>query len=84
MENDEIVIRHGIQVNTDIGSFSADNAALLPDGSVEIYLTFTTDEDHEYTLHPGDVFPVRDETWKLAEVANAGDPNWQIVLHRVT
>ncbi|WP_432705957.1 DUF6406 domain-containing protein [Actinoallomurus iriomotensis] len=83
MKSDEITIRRGIQVNTDIASFSAYNAALLPDGSIEVYLTFTTDQDHEFTLHLGDTFPVRDQTWRLDRVEDAGKPNWHIALRRV-
>lgn len=83
MKAGEIALRHGIQVNIDLGSFSAYNAAVLPDGSTEVYLAISADGEHEYTLHPGDIFPVRDQIWKLDYVENSGQPDWLVVLRRV-
>jgi hypothetical protein len=83
MTVNEILVWHGIQANEDIGSFSAYNAAVLPDGSTEVYLAVTAGDEYEYTLHPGDTFPVRDQTWKLDHVENPGQPDWLVVLRRV-
>jgi hypothetical protein len=83
MKVDQIVLWRNVQANEDIGSFSAYNAALLPNGSPEVYLTFATDEEYEYTLHLGDTFPVRDQVWKLDKVENAGTKDWVVVLQRV-
>ncbi|MEV0401950.1 DUF6406 domain-containing protein [Actinoallomurus sp. NPDC050550] len=83
MKHGEIGLRNGIQVNTDLGSFSAFNATLLSDGTKEVYLSVSTDETRHYTLGLGDTFPVRDQTWKLDQIENAGKPNWYIVLRRL-
>jgi hypothetical protein len=83
MEADEIVVWHGVQVNRKLGSFSAYNAAVLPDGSTEVYLAITAGDEYEYTLHLGDTFPVRDEIWKLHHVENPGQRDWLVVLRRV-
>ncbi|GLY81120.1 DUF6406 domain-containing protein [Actinoallomurus iriomotensis] len=80
----QIVLRHGIQFNANIGSFSAiyaeeDSAS----GSPEVLVNIAADGEREYVLHPGDTFTVRDQTWKLASVNNPGLHDWTVVLERV-
>ncbi|WP_433178150.1 DUF6406 domain-containing protein [Actinoallomurus sp. CA-150999] len=79
----EIFLKHGRQRNTSIGSFGVFNAAVLPDGSAEVYLAVTSDEEREYTLRIGDTFPVSDQTWKLDRVEGLGGRDWTVVLTRV-
>jgi hypothetical protein len=83
MEVNKILLWHGVQANEDIGSFGVFNAVALPDGTPEVYLAVTTDKEYEYTLHPGDTFPVRDQTWKLDRVEDPGGSDWTVVLTKV-
>lgn len=83
MRDGEIALRNGIQVNVDIGSLSSFNAARLPDGTEEVYLSVSNDEERECTLRVGETFPVRDQIWRLDDVVNAGSADWNIVLRRV-
>ncbi|WP_425551296.1 DUF6406 domain-containing protein [Actinoallomurus vinaceus] len=43
----------------------------------------SADEEYRYTLSVGDIFPARDQTWKLATVENAGRKDWVVVLSPV-
>lgn len=84
MTLDEIGLRPNRQRNTDIGSFAAVNVHGGVDGGPpEVDLVVETDEEHDFVLHPGDTFPVREQTWKLDRVENPGSHNWTVVLSRV-
>src|SRR2546426_538749 len=83
IQDGEIGLRNSIQVNDNLGNFSAFNAVRLPDSTEEVYLSLSTDETRQYTLSPGDTFPVRDQNWKLDRVENSGTPNWYVVLRRI-
>lgn len=83
MPIDEVWLSHGIQANEDIASFAALWPALHPDGKIEVTLAVGAEAEHEYLLHPGDTFPVRDQTWKVDRVENPGKPTWEIRLVRV-
>jgi Family of unknown function (DUF6406) len=85
MPEEKAELTHGTQVNYWIASFGCYTPVLLPDGAIEVLLTLETDEEHEFTLHPGDTFPVRDQTWKLDRVENAEDrANWRVHIVRVS
>ncbi|WP_433469929.1 DUF6406 domain-containing protein [Spirillospora sp. CA-128828] len=45
-----------------------------------------TAEEFEYTLHPGENFPVDDETWQVAEVVfpDNADWEWEVVVRRIS
>jgi hypothetical protein len=80
----EIVLRHGLQANVSIGSFSVVYADEGPGGGPpEVLVSVAADGEHEYVLRPGDTFPVRDETWKLGRVENPGKHDWTVVLTKV-
>lgn len=41
------------------------------------------EEEHRYTLHVGDTFPVRDETWAFDRVDHLESEQWVVVLRKV-
>jgi hypothetical protein len=85
MAVEQETLRHGIIANRSIGRFAAWTPYLLPDGTAEVKIGVVTDGEHEYRLHPGDTFPVRDQTWKLDHVENAEDrANWRVHIVRVS
>ncbi|GGT59016.1 MULTISPECIES: DUF6406 domain-containing protein [Actinomadura] len=45
-----------------------------------------TGEEFEYTLRPGDTFPVDDQTWQVAEVVfpDNADWEWEVVVRRTS
>jgi len=84
MSGTEITLRAGIQASTGAASFGCPAPLVYPDGRVAVPLDVGTDADHEYLLHPGDTFPVRDQTWRLAWVDNPGADNWTVCLVRIS
>jgi hypothetical protein len=56
---------------------------VYPDGRVAVTVDVGTDGEHEYLLHPGETFPVHDQTWRLDRVDNPGTDYWQVRLVRV-
>lgn len=84
MTLDEIRLRPSWLANTEIGSFGAINVhAGVDGGPPEVDLVVKTDEEHDFVLHPGDVFPVRDQTWKLDHIEKPDSRDWTVVLSRV-
>ncbi|GLY74100.1 DUF6406 domain-containing protein [Actinoallomurus iriomotensis] len=83
MSSDSITLRNGLQANVSIGSFAIINVDAREGHPLVVRLGVVDDEEHRYNLHPGDTFPVRDQTWKLDRVENPGSPDWTIVLTRV-
>jgi len=88
MPLDQAVLQHSRVVNGTEERFGCFSPYQLPDGTVEvtvIVMPDTTDSEDEYTLHPGDTFPVRDETWRLDRVENVEDhSNWRVHIVRVS
>ncbi|MCO6011028.1 hypothetical protein NE236_39340 [Actinoallomurus purpureus] len=78
-----IFLSNGIQANEDIGSFAVIHVDARADHPLTVRLGVVTDEEHRYTLSPGDSFPVRDQTWRLEPVENAGSRDWIVTLTRV-
>jgi Family of unknown function (DUF6406) len=84
MAANQIILRHGLQANVSVGSFGvvyADKGA--DEGSPEVLLSVAADDEREHLLHPGDTFPVRDQTWRLDRVENPGGRDWTVTLSRV-
>jgi hypothetical protein len=81
-------LTHGTVVNYWTASFGCYTPVLLPDGAIEVLLIVMPREsgsEEEHTLHPGETFPVRDQTWKLDHVENAEDrANWRVHIVRVS
>ncbi|HEY0537116.1 MAG TPA: DUF6406 domain-containing protein [Actinoallomurus sp.] len=72
MAANEIVLRHGLQANMNIGSFGVIYADEGSEGPPEVLISVAAEEAQKFVLHPGDTFPVRDQTWKLDKVENPG------------
>ena len=83
MSADEIVLTHGIQVTRSFGSFSAFNAYLNSDGTIEVKLSVHGDTDYLQWFRLGDTFPVSGQTWKIEDVENASEEDWVVYLVRV-
>ena len=83
MSVEHIELRRGHQVNLSYASFAAYTPSVLADGTIHVKLAIAADGEHTYRLHPGETFPVGDETWKLDHVENPSGPEWAIHLVRV-
>jgi hypothetical protein len=83
MPEEKVTLRQSRQVNLSYASFAAYTPAVLPDGTIHVKLAIASDGEHTYRLHPGETFPVGDETWKLDHVENPSGPEWAIHLVRV-
>ncbi|MGW7363700.1 DUF6406 domain-containing protein [Streptomyces sp. NPDC054841] len=55
-----------------------------PGEPLTVRLVVDADGEQKYTLHVGDTFPVRDETWKLDRVDDPDSEDWVVILRRVT
>ncbi|MFD0691552.1 DUF6406 domain-containing protein [Actinomadura fibrosa] len=82
----EILLRPNRQRNSGIGSFAALHV-YAPGGDTvpEVRLMVVTDEERVHVLHPGETFPVGEQTWKLDRidtVPGSGEPgrDWEVVL----
>ena len=88
MPLEQAVLNHGTVVNGTTACFGCISAYRLPDGTIEaivVVMPNASDSHEEFTLHPGDTFPVRDQTWKLDHVENAEDrANWRVHIVRVS
>jgi excisionase family DNA binding protein len=81
---DDIALTHCMQAKPDIGRKGVVCVTEGRDGVPEVLLSVVVDgQDHDVTLHPGDTFPVADQTWKLDRVESPGGRDWTIVLARV-
>jgi Family of unknown function (DUF6406) len=83
MEAEEIVLRHGLQANVNIGRFGVLNVDARENNPLVVRLGVVDDEEHRYNLRLGDTFPVRDQTWRLDRVENPGGRDWTVTLSRV-
>jgi hypothetical protein len=84
---DEVWLRHGIQANEEVASFAATNVFQRSDGTPEVDLHIflpDTKEEASHVLHPGDEFPVRNQTWKLDLVEKPDSADWEIRLIRIS
>jgi hypothetical protein len=88
MPLEQAVLNHGTVVNGTTARFACYTPVVLADGTVEVLVIVMPDEmdsDEEHTLHPGDTFPVRDQTWKLDQVENVEDrADWRVHIVRVS
>ncbi|MEF3116342.1 DUF6406 domain-containing protein [Streptomyces chrestomyceticus] len=76
---------HGIQRNAEIGSFSVGDIYRDSDALIRVKIVIVAPEERHYTLRIGETFPVRDETWKLAELTGwPSEDDWTVVLRRIT
>ncbi|MGW2018295.1 DUF6406 domain-containing protein [Streptomyces sp. NPDC001927] len=50
---------------------------------LSIQLVVAADDERTYTLHVGDTFPVRDETWTFERVENLETERWLVLLRKV-
>ncbi|WP_406480803.1 DUF6406 domain-containing protein [Streptomyces platensis] len=81
---DTIGLWHGIQRNTENASFAVNDIYRESDASVRVLLRVAAPEVQHHTLRIGETFPVRDETWKLAELTGwPSEDDWTVVLRRV-
>jgi hypothetical protein len=79
----EVTLRHGIPASNGIASFACPAPVIYPDGRVAVMLDVRADTGDEYLLHPGDTFPVHDQTWQLDRVDNPGTDHWRVRLVRI-
>jgi hypothetical protein len=79
----EVTLRSGIQASTGIASFACLAPEVYPDGRVAVILDVSTGSGDEYLLHPGDTFPVHDQTWQLDRVDDPGTGHWRVRLIRI-
>lgn len=77
----EVTLRSGTQASAGAASFACPAPQVYPDGRIAIILDVST--GHEYLLHPGDTFPVHDQTWQLDRVDNPGTDHWRVRLVRI-
>jgi hypothetical protein len=82
MAIDEIHLGKGLQRNTSFGSFAVIFVDAREGHPLTVRLGVATAEECRYTLHPGDTFPVGDQTWKLDRVEDAATDDWTVVLTR--
>jgi hypothetical protein len=86
MTYSEVTLHNGVEASTGIASITCLTPMIYPDGrvTVSVDVDASVDAGHEYLLHPGETFPVHDQTWKLDRVDNPGTDYWQVRLIRVT
>ena len=88
MPLEQAILSHGTVVNGTTARFGCISTYRLPDGTIEaivVVMPDASESDDEYTLHLGDTFPVRDETWRLERVENVEDrANWSVHIVRVS
>jgi hypothetical protein len=80
----ETTLHNGIEASAGMASLTCLAPMVYPDGRVAVSVDVGSDTGHEYLLHPGETFPVRDQTWKLDRVDNAGTDDWQVHLVRIS
>jgi hypothetical protein len=58
-----------------------DPPEVLLGGAIE-----ATGQEFKHALHPGDTFPVDDETWQVAEVdfPENADWEWEVLVRRIS
>ncbi|MFF3847094.1 DUF6406 domain-containing protein [Streptomyces sp. NPDC002328] len=86
MSTREIALTPNAQANRDIGSFSVIHVYAPAGQAPTVRLSVGAGgTDTRHSLVPGDVFPVRDQEWKLDRIENLDSPtgDWTVVLARV-
>ncbi|MFG2643766.1 DUF6406 domain-containing protein [Streptomyces sp. NPDC048370] len=69
--------------DSDNARFSVIHLYAPADEPLSIQLLVAADAEHTHTLHVGDMFPVRDETWKFERVDNLESERWLVLLRKV-
>ncbi|WP_030620314.1 DUF6406 domain-containing protein [Streptomyces sclerotialus] len=82
MPMNEIRLRHGVPRRGDNARFGVIHVDAREE-PVAVRLVVITDEERQYTLTPGEHFPVRDETWKIDRVEDPLSEDWRVVLTKV-
>jgi Family of unknown function (DUF6406) len=80
----EATLHNGIEASTGTASLTCFAPMVYPDGRVAVSVDVGAETGHEYLLHPGETFPVHNQTWKLDRVDNAGTDDWQVHLVRLS
>jgi hypothetical protein len=84
MAIDEFSLKHGHLANLDAGSVGVVYTEKGRDGGPpEVLVAVKDDGEHDFTLHPGDTFPVGSQTWKLDRVDAPGGRDWTVVFSRI-
>jgi hypothetical protein len=79
----EVTLRNGAEASPGTACLACLAPMVYPDGRVAVTVDVGTDGEHEYLVHPGETFPVRDQTWRLDRVDNPGTDDWRVLLIRV-
>ncbi|MEV0662734.1 DUF6406 domain-containing protein [Actinomadura luteofluorescens] len=72
MANEEIGLRRGTQAHLGAGlKMAVFNIREGLDGAPpEVVVAVKDEREHKFKLHPGDVFPVGNQTWRLERVVD--------------
>ncbi|MFG2089797.1 MULTISPECIES: DUF6406 domain-containing protein [unclassified Spirillospora] len=85
MAIEEIGLRDGRQAHLDadmkIGVFNIHAGG--EGGPLEVVVAVKDDNEHKFTLRPGDTFPVGDQTWRLDRVIDPGGDGSTAVFARI-
>jgi hypothetical protein len=81
----ELTLSNGDEASTEGISLACLTPMIYPDGRVAVSVDVGAEsgDGREYLVHPGETFPVHDQTWKLDRVDNAGTGDWLVRLVRV-
>ena len=80
----EVTLHNGIEASAGIASITCVTPMIYSDGRVAVSVDVGVGAGHEYLLHPGETFPIHDQTWKLDRIDNPGTDYWRVRLIRVT
>ncbi|MEU6964681.1 DUF6406 domain-containing protein [Streptomyces chrestomyceticus] len=85
MSVDTIHLWHGIQRHTDIARFAVGDIYRESDASIRVRLVSFATEEQSHILRIGEIFPVGDETWQLANLTGwPSEDDWTVELRRIT
>lgn len=82
---EEVGLQHGSQLRLDAGmKIGLVSVREGRDGAPPTVAISTMDDsEHDFILHPGDTFPLGDQTWRLDHVKDAGKRNSTVILARI-
>ncbi|TDC87015.1 DUF6406 domain-containing protein [Actinomadura sp. 7K507] len=85
MAIEEIGLKHGTQAHLDAGMKIGLVSVREEQDSTAATVVIATmdDSEHDFQLHPGDTFPLGDQTWKLTRVESRGGGNLTAVFARI-
>ncbi|TDC82574.1 DUF6406 domain-containing protein [Actinomadura sp. 7K507] len=84
MAMEEIALKQGRQRHLDVGAIGVVRVREGQDGGLpEVVVSVESDNEHDFTLHPGDTFPFGDQTWKLDRVKGPGGHDLTAVFARI-